>query len=51
MNYDLQHSDLSTVLAEGRLVADETKRVFGQLSAEQVNWKPSEGGVEHRSML
>jgi len=43
MNYDLQHSDLSTVLAEGRLVADETKRVFGQLSAEQVNWKPSEG--------
>lgn len=40
MNYDLQHSDLSTVLAEGRLVADETKRVFGQLSAEQINWKP-----------
>ena len=44
MNYDLQHSDLSTVLAEGRLVADETKRVFGQLSAEQINWKP--GGEE-----
>jgi DinB family protein len=42
MNYDLQHSDLSTVLAEGRLVADETRRAFGQLSAEQVNWKPSE---------
>jgi len=41
MNYDLQHSDLSTVLAEGRLVADATKRVFGQLSAEQINWKPS----------
>ena len=41
MNYDLEHSDLSTVLAEGRLVADETKRVFGQLSAEQINWKPS----------
>jgi hypothetical protein len=41
MNYDLRHSDLSTVLAEGRLVADETKRVFGQLSAEQINWKPS----------
>jgi hypothetical protein len=40
MNYDLQHSDLSTVLEEGRLVADETKRVFGQLSAEQINWKP-----------
>ena len=44
MNYDLQHSDLSTVLAEGRLVTDETKRVFGQLSAEQINWKP--GGEE-----
>jgi DinB superfamily len=41
MNYDLQHSDLSTVLAEGRFVADETKRMFGQLSAEQINWKPS----------
>jgi hypothetical protein len=40
MNYDLQHSDLTTVLVEGRLVADETKRVFGQLSAEQINWKP-----------
>jgi DinB superfamily len=43
MNYALQYSDLSTVLAEGRLVADETRRAFGQLSAEQVNWKPSEG--------
>jgi hypothetical protein len=43
MNYDLRHSDLSTVLAEGRLVADEARRAFGQLSAEQVNWKPSEG--------
>ena len=42
MNYDLQHSDLSTVLAEGRLVADETRRAFGQLSTEQINWKPSE---------
>jgi hypothetical protein len=41
MNYDLEHSDLSTVLAEGRLVADESKRVFGQLSTEQINWKPS----------
>jgi len=29
------------VLAEGRLVADETHRVFGQLSAEQINWNPS----------
>ena len=42
MNYDLQHRDLTTVLAEGRLVADETKRLFGHLSAEQINWKPSE---------
>ena len=44
MNYDLQHSDLSTVLAEGRHVAEETTRVFGQLSAEQINWKPSGDG-------
>ena len=44
MNYDLQHRDLTTVLAEGRLVADETKRRFGHLSAEQINWKP--GGDE-----
>lgn len=43
MNYDLQDSDLSTVLAEASLVTDETKRAFGRLSAEQVNWKPSEG--------
>ena len=43
MNYDLQGSDLSTALAEASLVADETKRVFGRLSGEQVNWKPSEG--------
>jgi hypothetical protein len=43
MNYDLQYSDLSTLLAEGRLVADETRRAFGQLSAEQINWKPVEG--------
>ena len=41
MNYDLQHSDLSTVLWEGRLVVDETTRTFGQLSADQLNWKPS----------
>jgi uncharacterized damage-inducible protein DinB len=40
MNYDLQHSDLTTVLVEGRFVADETKRAFGHLSAEQINWKP-----------
>ena len=34
MNYDLQQASL---------VADETKRVFGRLSGEQVNWKPREG--------
>jgi hypothetical protein len=43
MNYDLRDSDLPTVLAEASLVADETKRIFGRLSGEQVNWKPSEG--------
>jgi DinB superfamily len=43
MNYALQYSDLSTLLAEGRLVTDETRRAFGQLSAEQINWKPGEG--------
>lgn len=42
MNYDLQDSDLATVLAEASLVTDETKRVFGRLSGEQVNWKPGE---------
>jgi hypothetical protein len=40
MNYDLRRRDLATVLAEASLVADETKRVFGRLSGEQVNWKP-----------
>ena len=43
MNYNLRDSDLPTVLAEASLVADETRRVFGRLSGEQVNWKPSEG--------
>ena len=43
MNYGLQDSDLPTVLAEASLVAGETQRVFGRLSGEQVNWKPSEG--------
>jgi hypothetical protein len=43
MNYDLRDGDLSTVLAEASLVADETKRAFGRVSAEQVNWKPSAG--------
>jgi hypothetical protein len=42
MNYDLQDSDLPTVLAEGPLVADETQRLFGRLSGAQVNWKRSE---------
>jgi len=43
LNSDLQKPDLSTVLTEGRLVADETKRIFGKRSAAQINWKPSEG--------
>ncbi len=43
MNSDLKDSDLSTVLAEGRRLADEATRAFGQLSPPQVNWKPSEG--------
>src|SRR2546422_11247589 len=43
MNYDLQDSDLATILVEASLVADETKRVFGRLSGEQLNWKPGEG--------
>ncbi len=42
MNYVLERSDLSTVLSEGRLVAAETQRAFGQLSADQINWKPGE---------
>jgi hypothetical protein len=43
MNYDLQDSDLSTVLAQGRLIADETVRAFGRLSAQQINWTPRAG--------
>jgi DinB superfamily len=43
MNYDLRDSDLPTVLAEASLIADETKRAFGRLSAEQVKWTPGKG--------
>jgi hypothetical protein len=43
MNYDLGKADLTTVVLEGRLVADETKRIFGKLSAAQINWKPGQG--------
>jgi len=43
MNYDLEDSDLPTVLAEASRIAEETKRVFGGLSGEQVNWKPGAG--------
>lgn len=42
MNHDLRNADLTTVLAEASLLAEETRRAFGDLSAEQVNWKPSE---------
>ena len=37
MNYDLERSDLATVLAEARLVAEAAGRTFGQLSAAQIN--------------
>ena len=43
MNHDLRHADLPTVLAEGTRLGDEARRVFGRLSAEQVNWKPRAG--------
>ena len=42
MNHALRDADLTTVLAEGGLLAEETRRVFGGLSSEQVNWKPGE---------
>lgn len=42
MKSDLRDEDLSVVLAEAALISDETRRVFGRLSAAQVNWKPSE---------
>src|SRR5512134_715017 len=41
MYHDLRHADLATVLAEAAVVADETARRFGRLSAAQVNWKPA----------
>jgi len=40
MKYDLRGRDLTTILAEASLVADETERMFGHLSGEQLNWKP-----------
>jgi DinB superfamily len=40
VNYELEGVGLPVVLAEGRLVAGETRRVFGDLSAAQINWKP-----------
>jgi hypothetical protein len=43
MTYDLLDADLATVLAQGRLVAEEAQRAFGRLSAEPLNWKPREG--------
>lgn len=41
MNYALRDADLTVVLAEASLLARETRRRFGSLSAEQVNWKPA----------
>src|SRR5262249_36174101 len=43
VNYKLQDSDFPTVLAEGRLLAEETMRAFGRLSARQINWAPGAG--------
>jgi len=43
MNCDLERSDLSSVLGEGRALADETKRMFAHLTTEQINWKPGAG--------
>jgi hypothetical protein len=40
VNFDLQESDLDTVLAEGAFLGAETTRVFGRLSSAQLNWKP-----------
>jgi hypothetical protein len=43
VNHDLEGTALPGVLAEARLLAAETRRVFGPLSAAQINWKPDEG--------
>src|SRR5438309_9761955 len=48
MNYDLQKADLSAVVAEARLVADETRRIYRQLSAAQINCKPGQGDSSAR---
>ncbi len=42
MNFDLEGAELPVVLAEARLVANETRRVFGHLSLAQINWKPDQ---------
>ena len=42
MNFNLEKSELAVVVREGALIAGETTRVFGPLSAEQLNWKPGE---------
>jgi hypothetical protein len=34
-------ADLSSLIAAANNVASETKNIFGQLSASQLNWKPS----------
>lgn len=43
MNYDLENATLGAVLAEGRVVADETRRTFSGLSTRQINWQPDAG--------
>ena len=41
MNYALRDADLTIVLAEAALLANEVRRRFGALSGDQVNWKPA----------
>src|SRR5262245_49880742 len=43
MNYNLRNRDVPTVLAEARLVSDQTIRAFGRLSAQQINWTSRAG--------
>jgi hypothetical protein len=44
-------NDVSKVCSELQKVADDARSTFGSLSVEQLNWKPGEKKVEHRSML
>ena len=37
----INYASVTEIITAAAKVADETKRVFGSLSAEQLNWKPS----------